>query len=165
MRRRRSITILWGLVATLKASVSGAILRRSTSLKASFQRRTHGILGAGIGSGGMGARWTRKGFAYITRDTKKIPYPSRLLEMQIGMLERDGSSPTEKMTSSHGPWELQNTEDGYEPQKARCHGRLGFRRTRRDIPIEAIRGERRRRLMRRSKLKRRNAVLQPIFGL
>ena len=51
------------------------------------------------------------------------------------------------------------------PQKARCHGRLGFRRTRRDIPIEAIRGERRRRLMRRSKLKRRNAVLQAIFGL
>ena len=100
----------------------------------------HGILGAGIGSTGMGARWTRKGYAYITRETMKIPYPSRLLEMQIGMLERDGSSPTEIMTSAHGPWEIQNTQDGYEPQKARCHGRLGFPRTRRDIPIEAIRG-------------------------
>ena len=105
----------------------------------------------------MGARWTWKGYAYITRYTMKIPYPSRLLEMQIGMLERDGSSPTEIMTSSHGPWELQNTQDGYEPQKAdRCHGRLGFPRTRRDIPIEAIRGERRRRLL-------KNALLKTIF--
>ena len=147
-----------GLVATLKASVSGPILRRSILLKASFQSRTHGILGAGIGSGGMGARWTRKGDAYITRDTVKIPYPSRLLEMQIGMLERDGSSPTEIMTSSHWPWEMQNTQDGYEPQKARSHGRLGFPRTGRDIPIEAIRGERKRRLM-------RNALLKTIFAV
>ena len=61
--------------------------------------------------------------------------------------------------------DLEFVQDGYEPQKARCHGRLGFPRTRRDIPIEAIRGERRRRLMRRSKLKTRNAVLQPLFRL
>jgi len=115
-------------------------------------------VGAGIGSTGMGARWTRKGSAYITSDTKKIPYPSRLLEMQIGMLERDGSSPIEIMTSSHGPWELQNTQDGYEPQKARSHGRLGFPRTGRDIPIEAIRGERKRKPM-------RNALLKTIFAV
>jgi hypothetical protein len=158
MRRRRSITILWGLVATLKARLSGPILRRSILVKASFQSRTHGMVGAGIGSTGMGARWTRKGTAYITSDTKEIPYPSRLLEMQSGMLERDGSSPTERMTSSHGPWEMQNTQDGYEPQQARSHGRLGFPRTGRDIPIKAIRGERRRRLM-------RNALLKTIFAI
>ena len=100
-----------------------------------------------------GARWTRKGTAYITSDTNKIPYPSRLLEMQSGMLERDGSSPTERMTSSHVPWEMQNTQDGYEPQKAPSHGRLGFPRTGRDIPIKAIRGERKRRLMMHTLLK------------
>ena len=130
------------VVATLKASASGPILRRSILLKASFQSRTHGMLGAGIGSTGMGARWTRKGNAYITSDTKKIPYTSRLLEMQSRMLERDGSSSIERMTSSHRPWEMQSTQDGYEPQKARSHGRLGFPRTGRDEEnaYRAVRG-------------------------
>ena len=36
-----------------------------------------------IGFTGMGARWTQKGSAYITKDTKIIPcYPSKTLEMQ-----------------------------------------------------------------------------------
>ena len=101
----------------------------------------------------MGARWTRKGNAYITSDTKKIPYRYRLLEMQSRMLKRDGSIPIERMTSSHAPLGIKNTRDGYEAQKAPSRGRLGFPRRGRDIPIKAIRGERKRRLMMHALLK------------
>jgi len=42
-----------------------------------------GSNGQEIGFTGMGARWTQKGSAYITEDTKIIPYyPSKKLEMQ-----------------------------------------------------------------------------------
>ena len=91
----------------------------------------------------MGARWTQKGSAYITDDTKIIPYyPSKKLEMHSRMLKRDGSFPIERMTSSHAPLGIRNTTDGYEAYLAPSPRQLRFPSTGRNFLIEAIRGER-----------------------
>ena len=68
------------------------------------------------------------------------------------MLKSDGSVLTERMTSSYGPLGIQNTKDEPEAQKAPSRGQLGFPRRGRDIPIKAIRGERKGRLKKHAKL-------------
>ena len=58
------------------------------------------------------------------------------------MLKRDGSFPIERTTSSHAPLGIKNTKDEHEAQKAPNRRNLVSLPTGRNIPIEAIRGER-----------------------
>ena len=61
-------------------------------------------------------------------------------------MKRVGSVPIERRTSSHAALGMMNTKDEHEAHQAPSRGNLGFPRTGRNIPIKAIRGERKGRL-------------------